>query len=269
MSLKFDPITASWSADNARACARLAALAYEQDQAKVTAALSGELGLRTYTPVDDRATETQSFVASNDQFVVVAFRGTEEKIADWMTDAHCARVPFNVGQVHRGFHRAFESVWESLRSEIDRQQTGRQTLWFTGHSLGGALATLAVARMRSEAPPKPVQRLYTFGSPRVGDWDFRQAFDSDFSARTFRYVNEDDLVPHLAPEALGYTHVGHLMWFEATGKLNKDMAALDRLLEARKLELAALLAGTVPPLENHRISNYLTKASTKAGQTLG
>jgi len=40
----------------------------------------------------------------------------------------------------------------------------------TGHSLGGAIATLAVAELISKGIQ--VDNLYTFGSPRVGDSNF-------------------------------------------------------------------------------------------------
>ena len=40
------------------------------------------------------------------------------------------------------------------------------SVWYTGHSLGGALASLATAQMRRQEVP--VDGLYTFGQPRTG-----------------------------------------------------------------------------------------------------
>lgn len=266
MTYSFTPDTTKWSADNARTCARLASLAYLDEPAQVAANLKTDHGLTRCQIVEASGTDTQGFVASNDQMVVVAFRGTEPVIRDWMTDARAARLSFAPGSVHRGFLRAFTSIWDQTQAEIRRHQTGKQTLWFTGHSLGGALATLAVAKLRLSQPPQEVQGLYTFGCPRVGDLDFREAFDTDFSARAFRYVNEDDIVPRLAPEELGYHHVGRLLWFDAAGKLSRDVSGYETLLKASQVDFASVLAGVVAPLENHSMKYYHAKASTESGQ---
>lgn len=266
MSYSFTPDTTQWNAGNARACARFAHLAYEADATQAAAALRMDHSLHTFQPVEAALTDTQAFVASNDQVVVAAFRGTEPKIQDWLTDARTAPVPFHVGKVHRGFLRAFDSIWELVAAEISRQQTRGQTLWLTGHSLGGALATLAAAKLRLGPDPKEVHGLYTFGCPRVGDLDFRVAFDSDFSARAFRYVNEDDVVPQLAPEDLGFTHVGRLLWFDAVSRLRRDVGGYRELIEASRVDFASVLAGVPPPLENHSMRYYLAKAGTETGQ---
>jgi hypothetical protein len=71
-------------------------------------------------------------------------------------------------------------------------------VFFTGHSLGAALATLL-------ATVKAPSALYTFGSPLVGDSDFVDALKN---VRNFRYVDCCDIVTRIPPEALGYQHVG-------------------------------------------------------------
>lgn len=57
------------------------------------------------------------------------------------------------------------------------------SLWLTGHSLGGAMATLAAAWLAERKIP--FSGAYTFGQPRVGDDNFQVAFDTklkDFSS---------------------------------------------------------------------------------------
>jgi hypothetical protein len=74
-------------------------------------------------------------------------------------------------------------------------------VWLSGHSLGGALATLAAAHIGQDA----VQGLYTYGCPRVGD----AAFAGKLPARShYRFVHRDDWVPTVPPEFLGYVHAG-------------------------------------------------------------
>ena len=119
--------------------------------------------------------ETQAYVAAKWEMIVVAFRGTEpSKIKDWMTDIDLNLVSGPEGEVHDGFNRALSYVWPEMKRTIGEFQDSAQSLWFTGHSLGAALATLAVADLRL-VEDKPVAGLYTFGSPRLGDRTFARS----------------------------------------------------------------------------------------------
>lgn len=160
--------------------------------------------------------DTQGFVASKDNLSLIAFRGSES-IQDWMsnftvvTDAG----PFSDTRIHEGFQDALFPVIMDLTEEIIKQGGGNQSLWITGHSLGGALATILTA-MYLERDRK-VQCLYTFGSPRVGNQSFRTNFNQRFYDHAYRVVNGNDLVPHLPPEPL-FSHVGNQIIFDANGK---------------------------------------------------
>ncbi|TBU92767.1 lipase family protein [Phytopseudomonas dryadis] len=96
--------------------------------------------------------------------ILLAFRGTDIA-ADWATDANAGlqRGP-STWSVHAGFNETFKS----LRADIDTFMRGRNpsTVHCVGHSLGGALATLAADHL-SELGVAGV-KLYTFGSPRAG-----------------------------------------------------------------------------------------------------
>lgn len=64
------------------------------------------------------------------------------------------------------------------------EELGRtRSVWFTGHSLGAALATLAADLF------EPARGVCTLGSPRVGDVAFATLFDARFRQRSARYVN--------------------------------------------------------------------------------
>ena len=125
---------------------------------------------------------TQCYVANNDQFAIVAFRGSEiwkkqetfdlnKVIADLKADVDIRLTDWpRGGKVHRGFKEALEEVWLDLLPYI-RQLDGRGcNIWMTGHSLGAALATLGAGRYGN------VQGVYTFGSPRVGNDVFKEKF---------------------------------------------------------------------------------------------
>ena len=90
-----------------------------------------------------------------------------EKIAYWATYAKGIQRNWTDEEddckVHRGFNAALKSVWTDVVAEIRRLRTNNQTIWVTDHSLGGALATLAAARLQLE-DKIPVSGLYTFFS---------------------------------------------------------------------------------------------------------
>ncbi len=156
--------------------------------------------------------ETQAFLAQNDETYILAFRGTEPaKLKDWMTDADTQLVNGPGGKVHDGFYCALNYIWRDLWKIIDTQR-GFRSLWVTGHSLGGALAALAVAKIRLERA-HPVNGLYTFGQPRVGDEQFVNNFNQDFGTNTFRFVNYRDVVPRIPLRSMSYRDTNTFQYF--------------------------------------------------------
>ena len=170
---------------------------------------------------------TECYVAHNDQAVIVAFRGTESRghnegsaradfanvVADVKTDAGIKLVESGQGgRVHSGFKEALDQVWnDELAPYLATLATGGRTFWFTGHSLGAALATLAADRYGN------VAGLYTFGSPRVGDESFR----SDFWVPAYRFLNNDDIVGRVPPP-VPYVHVGELKYIDHNGRIHEN-----------------------------------------------
>ena len=115
---------------------------------------------------------TDCYVAWPHDFVIVAFRGTEpDEWQDMLTDAKIKLVPWRTGKVHRGFKEAIDEIWPRLEAELNALSPGR-TVWFCGHSLGAALATLAADRYPQ------TRGVCTFGCPRVGDQTFAAAFNA-------------------------------------------------------------------------------------------
>jgi len=99
--------------------------------------------------------------------------------------------------VHTGFLGEIDKLWINILKDIN-QHVKDIPIWVTGHSLGGAMATLAGMRHSFE-------EVITFGEPRVG-FHLDKAFKSKHHTR---YVNGDDPVTKLPPELLfGYDHHG-------------------------------------------------------------
>src|SRR4051794_23114502 len=175
MDLLFDTTATGFSPTNARACATASRLAYSKPP-----------------DVTGQATDTQVIVRDCDNAIVVAFRGTAE-VRDFITDAEAWRQNIQDCQVHHGFYRALVSVHDELTAHL--AQLPPRPIFITGHSLGGALAMLFAFRL--VLPPFPIHGVYTFGQPRVGNRNFANLYDRVQPANTFRFVNEQDIVPRV------------------------------------------------------------------------
>ena len=99
-------------------------------------------------------------------------------------------------------------IWEPLLAAVEEAQKAKERpLWITGHSLGGALALLAAWRLQRSFIA--VQEIVTFGAPMIGNDAASQAFAREFPGKIFRYVDLEDLVPHLPTVSLianAYSH---------------------------------------------------------------
>jgi hypothetical protein len=122
---------------------------------------------------------------------VIVFRGTNfGSMADWGTNFQTGMMPGPGGiPVHAGFWK----LYKQLQPKILAQVAPGQPVHCVGHSLGGALATLAAVDM---AERKISSRLYTFGCPRVGGSGLNAAINRHFdSERVFNVYAFNDPVP--------------------------------------------------------------------------
>lgn len=141
---------------------------------------------------------------------VVAFRGTQVAerderglipilhflSSDVLADLRFHTVPFGAARVHRGFVGEFRKLWDNgLKADLDAHE--EPAVWATGHSLGGALATLAGMH-------RPLSGVVTFGEPRVG----RRIGAAFQAGGHLRFVNGRDLVTRLPPRLFRYRHHG-------------------------------------------------------------
>jgi triacylglycerol lipase len=161
---------------------------------------------------------TDVYVAWNEMAVIVAFRGTQpDQPIDVWTDVDVVQTPWiHAGErVHEGFRRALnDRVWRAIAARLEALNGHR--IWLTGHSLGGALATLAADRIRD------VAGIYTFGSPRVGDSAFACGFSARHAGRSFRFVNNRDVIVRVPPAQMfdyDFAHVDREIRIDGQGHM--------------------------------------------------
>ncbi len=249
----FRPSARGYHANNAMCLACAANLAY-LEEAEIAPVIKG-WGFSQFRFFDHSA--TQAFACGNAKTILIAFRGTEpSKLKDWMTDLKARKEKGPVGKVHRGFKHALNKVWPEVTDYISSIRTRNQKLWFTGHSLGAALATLAAARIQL-VEGVPVQGLYTFGHPRTGDNEFSENLDSALSEVVYRFVNNNDVVPRVPLRKMGYRHVGRFVYFTSKGTITNRISVWQRRLDRVKGRISDLGKPGTDGVKDHDMSRYV------------
>jgi hypothetical protein len=109
-------------------------------------------------------------------------------------------------------------MFNAIRDILGRHPTA--AIDVTGHSLGAALATFAAIDIKKNFNFNKFT-FYTFGSPRTGNTIFSDYVFSIFPDGTYtRVTHYDDMVVHLPPQFLEFTHTGNEVWYM---KPDKDL----------------------------------------------
>jgi Lipase (class 3) len=113
--------------------------------------------------------------------------------------------------VHRGFHRSWETVKREVLGKVESlvQECRNDDNSFKlpvkiivcGHSLGGAIATLAACDIASQQPDVNQLSCYVFGCPRVGDQHFVDMYNKKVRASVFQFVSPCNLLARLVHAA--------------------------------------------------------------------
>ncbi|XP_031740822.1 uncharacterized protein LOC101204368 isoform X2 [Cucumis sativus] len=188
--------------------------------------------------LDNESTDTQVAIWRDfmRRKLVVAFRGTEQsRWKDLRTDLMLVPAGLNPErisgdfneeiQVHSGFLSAYDSVRMRIISLIkkaiyyndDRAEPPvKWHVYVTGHSLGGALATLLALELSSSQLARHeaiTVTMYNFGSPRVGNRQFAEIYNKKVKD-SWRVVNHRDIIPTV-PRLMGYCHVAQPVYLAA------------------------------------------------------
>lgn len=225
--------------------------------------------------IKDQVTDTHVLVVDGADRIVIAFKGTTSS-KNLKTDVNLlysnarALLPTQLGEedpegdaaakenpvlttkdwrrakIHKGFAVAYRAVGPRLLSIIKKlQDEKRRPVFLTGHSLGGALATVCSMDLflRLGMTRKEIF-VSTFGAPRVGNRQFWNVYNENVPIH-WRIVVGPDVVAKLPK--VGYIHVGKKVLITVDG---------DLFIDPNSLELN-MWSGDVASILYHRKASYL------------
>ncbi len=193
--------------------AELAQIAYLEK--KNATKIAKQLGFTTIEYYDLDGAQTYRFMNKHD--IVIACRGTEPtEFNDLKADLQAYPVKSEtISRVHRGFKAEVDELWPMVREDITRTQNKDKELWFCGHSLGAAMATIMASRCKHNLDNLDPKELYTFGSPRVG-WP---TYVDSLSVVHHRWKNNNDIVTSVPLWVMGYKHHGQQHYLNTWGNV--------------------------------------------------
>lgn len=226
----------------------LSSLAYEHPNTFESALILQGLPKDSLTFID--LDDTQVYFVRLKNYNVVAFRGTQVTAKWSWTDVKrnimldSVQFPYGKGKVHTGYLEGVEAVKDTINQLLAEE--GDKGVIFTGHSLGGASATLA----RAMTDKKPFLTV-TFGAPKAGNKVFN---DSTLNIRLVRIVNSCDIAPRYPSDwATEYRQTREYFQLTRSGKVK-----LKRWGWLQELTLPALSNLAIGILD-HRVGEYVTK----------
>ncbi|MER3435214.1 MAG: lipase [Leptolyngbya sp. ERB_1_1] len=179
--------------------------------------------------ITEPKTDTQCAILTDGTAATIVFRGSESS-EDWETDFNTTleRTQFDQKVIralivapqektypyagssssgalmHTGFVTAYFAVRDQIHDYIKNSTVS--SVVATGHSLGGALATLCAVDIQYNFSDKVTIEAYTYGAPKVGNDGFRDSYNQRVPD-SYRVIHGMDIVPELPRWWQGYRAV--------------------------------------------------------------
>ncbi|HTF65051.1 MAG TPA: lipase family protein [Edaphobacter sp.] len=183
-------------------------------------------------------------IFSTPYFVVIAVRGTSA-LKDWLINLYAGPIKLSEEGYHPGFLNEARRALVPLREVVDRYGL---PIYFTGHSLGAAVATILRHQWGEPVAGAKLMTPYVYASPRIGSAEVANRF------RTCSIIGPDDIVPRVAPKSFGYVDTD-----------GQEMDKPDAVLVSER----KILAKFWMLLKNHSIEKYRSELGRASGVASG
>lgn len=205
----------------------------------------------------DKKTDTRGIILRNENDVILSFRGTAS-FKNVLTDIKIFKIIYPKRilwlwkyKSHKGFAEAYIAIRDELKKALRENIKKDDEVLITGHSLGGALATIAALDFKRSLKFKNELAVYTFGSPKIGNNNFVKVYNKKVK-NSFRIVNDEDIVPQAPPGR--FDHVDTYVLIDEGKKLIINPGFFEKL-EKRFEGTGGVLTGK--SLKAHSSEGYL------------
>lgn len=255
------PYCTSLDQGNAYWMARLAGSIY---QTKPGSKLPDETGILSNLKAEDPGfisvhgyskKSAQAALVEHASYLTLVFRGTDEP-ADWIDNINAFPEQALFGAFHRGFLHSVQDIWDPLfvrYTELNRKKP--RALFVTGHSLGGAMATVASSILIQE--DESFTSAYTFGQPRAISRDAGRIYNVEAKGKTFRFQNNNDIVTRAPARIMGYTHVGTFLYISQQRQIHQDPGLWLQFLDSVDGAMESIKESGIDAVEDHGMKHYL------------
>lgn len=147
----------------------------------------------------------------------IAIRGTEN-MYNWMDDIRFTfsypYINYPYVGVETGLYILYSKIKNDLFNQIIKISNKYNTkkLLLTGHSMG-SIVTFILFDLYFNNSYFDIT-LVTFGSPRIGNNEFVNMFNSFDNIKSYRITHYYDIVPHVPQSILGYKHIPQEIWYD-------------------------------------------------------
>jgi hypothetical protein len=216
---------------------------------------------------EDRDTSTQVVyggIASEPEAIFVGVRGTKE-LRDFLTDARFTFKAYWPGSEIIRLHRGVSGGADAILPKVIKRVTGLKKVYLAGHSLGGMKVQPLALRLKLEG--FPIAGVHVFGTPRVGNGNFRKAYNAHLGNITVRWEAQGDPFPYSPPLIFNYRHAGRAAYLKNDGRVifeprlaDHVPAYLDTICRPQSAGTMTELYGLIRPHDRTNYARLLKEA---------
>jgi predicted lipase len=193
----------SFNGNKARELATLIGSAYDQFEKQGE---GGWIFPKHYTLIQelkhDKKRQIFGFIATKDREIFIIIRGTRTAY-EWYNNTAIQyrnyisiRSGQELGITTKGFYSIYVDIREEIQVALQEINGTFDRIFVSGHSLGGALATLAIPDLIDLGVDASKIIAYTFASPRCCDRQLAHYINGR-GVKHWRIANTEDIVPTL------------------------------------------------------------------------